>query len=174
MPDVQAIANSIYNRALQGTPVNVGLPDTLAGFVAQMAAHETGGFTSNAWHQDNNAFGYKYVGSRYQAGPGIASSEGDNYGRYRNYLDSVDEVVDWIYRRQREGIFPADLRSIKTAAQFAQLLKNGKYYGDPVAVYTNGLNNWPIKFAVKATVAGSAILLGLAVWAFANRKKLAS
>lgn len=168
MPDKAAIANDIYNQALDGTTVNPGVPATLAAFIVQQAMHETNGFTSNAWIQDKNGFGYKYVGSRYQVGKGIPSSEGDFYGRYADYLDSVREIVDWIYRRQKEGVFPADLRLITTQAQYAQYLKAGNFYGDSVSNYTSGLQRWPVDFLVKAAAGVSLVGLAIAVWAVAN------
>lgn len=164
MPDVKAIAANIYSRAVKGSPVNPGLPKKLAELVAWMAMHETKGFTSNAWRIDNNGFGYKWVGSRYQVGRGIQASEGDFYGRYANAGDSVDELVDWIYRRRAVGKFPEDLSEITTPEQFATLLKQSGYYGDTVKNYTAGLKRWAIDLAVKGAAFGSLVLFGVAVW----------
>lgn len=164
MPDVNAIAAVIYKRASRGTPLNPGVPKKLAELIARQAAHETGGFKSNAWKMDNNAFGYKWVGSRYQIGRGIQSSEGDFYGRYADYMDSVDEVVDWIYRRKAQGLFP-DLATITTAEQYSTLLKNAGYYGDSVDNYTKGLKRWALSLAVKGTAIASVVGLGIAIWA---------
>jgi hypothetical protein len=143
MSRVETIANGIYNQALDGSAVNPGLPDDLAELVVLQAAHETDGFTSNVFIQDNNAFGYKWVGSRYQERPGLKapSAEGDHYGHYSNYLNSVQEIVDWLYRRKDEGKLPA-LSTIRDPATYAQLLKNTGYYGAPVSVYTAGLKRW--------------------------------
>jgi hypothetical protein len=168
MPDRQTIANNIFHRAMNGTPVNKGVPEALAKLIAQQSMHETGGYTSNAWSENNNGFGYKWVGSRYQDGKGIKASEGDYYGNYDDYLYSVDEVVDWIYRRQKQGLFPADLRDITTPEQYAKLLKDAGYYGDTVATYTAGLKRWAVDFSVAAISVGAVAALCIAVWALAN------
>lgn len=184
VPAIDSISAAIYKAARAGTEVNPGLPETLSLLVVAQAKHETATwdsalkkmipFTSNAFVTDNNLFGYKWVGSRYQSGPGIESSEGDHYGNYDDYRFSVMELVDWIYRRVKEGKFPADLQEIKTAEQYADLLKGAGYYGAPVKEYAGGLKRWFSNTAVK-TGAGMLGLIALGVLGYQllkNRKSL--
>lgn len=121
------------------TATNRGIPQQLALFMVSQARHETGIYTSNAFNKNKNLFGYKrYAGSKWQIGSGITSSEGDAYANYRTYEDSVNEIVDWLNRRVREGKFPI-LTQVKTYEQYATLLKNAGYYGDTVSNYLAGL-----------------------------------
>ena len=125
-------------QRIRRTVIEKGLPKAMQNLIVAQAKHETGNFTSNAFKRNNNLFGYKYVGSRYQLSPGITSSEGNAYGFYATIEDSVRELCDWIGRRQKSGVFPSDL-STMTASRYAQLLKSAGYYGDTVTVYTAGL-----------------------------------
>lgn len=161
--DQSTIANGIFNQALQGSAVNPGVPEPLAALITQQAMHETAGFTSNAWIQDHNGFGYKYVGSRYQSGRGIKASEGDYYGHYPTYQDSVKELIDWIYRRKKAGQFPADLRDITTPEEYAKLLKQADYYGDTIANYLAGLKRWAMTFSRSAAAGGVLIVTAVIV-----------
>lgn len=143
--EVQAYKSRVYLQAVKGSQVNPGLPVRLAELVAAQAEHETGGFTSNAFEDGFNAFGYDYVpgAKRYQlAIAGRIADNGQPLAVYRNIEDSTQEMVDWIYRRRKEGIFPADLSTITTPAQYAALLKAGGYYGDTVSNYTAGITRY--------------------------------
>lgn len=134
--------NIIFQTARAGTATNPGLPATLANLLIAQAKHETGNYTSRFFTQYNNAFGYSYAGSKYQTGPGPTADNGQPIGVYGSLADSVREIVDWIYRRVREGKFPADLSTIQTPEQYAALLKSAGYYGDTLANYTRGLKNF--------------------------------
>lgn len=123
--------------------INQGFPKMLSELIGAQAAHETGNFTSNAYQKDNNCFGYKAVnGDHDQIGNGITSTEGDPYAKYATIQDSTDDVLRWIKRRQREGKFPADLTTIMTIQQYAELLKQCGYYGAPVSEYIEGLTRF--------------------------------
>lgn len=132
------VIDIIYEQARQGTPVNPGLPDRLASYLVAQACHETGDFTSPIFEDDNNAFGYSYVGSRYQAGPGRMADNGQYAAHYRTVRDSVRELVDWIYRRRNEGIFPANLQAVASLSQYVSLLKRSSYFEDSEANYFAG------------------------------------
>ena len=142
---IASLESRIYSQAKAGTPVNPkGLPDALASLLVAQANHETGRFSSNIFIQGNNAFGYTHVpGGRYQLPePGRIADNGQPAAKYANVEDSVREIVDWIYRRVKEGKFPANLDSIQTPAQYAQLLKNAGYYGDTLSNYQRGLQQF--------------------------------
>lgn len=134
----------IISQALKGTARNPkGLPPVLASLVAAQAAHETGNFTSNIFRSFNNAFGYTYVpGSLYQVGAGTLADNNMPVAAYNSIEDSTREIIDWIYRRIAEGKFPADLTTIKTPEQYAQLLKQSNYYTDTLSNYAAGLKRY--------------------------------
>jgi uncharacterized FlgJ-related protein len=120
--------------------IDLDVPKSLALLIVAQSKHETGGYTSNAFHKDNNLFGYKYVGQKI-ATPGIKSSESDHYAHYTSVEDSVLELVNWIKRRITEGRFPS-MCNIKTKEHYASLLKAAGYFGAPQIEYVNGLNHW--------------------------------
>lgn len=130
---------SVY---LSGTPDSDPLPAGLANLVIAQDRYETADYSSDVFNQDNNLGGYTYTGSKWQAGPGLAKPGGGNYAHYTTLENSAGEKVDYIYRRVADGSFPADLTTITTPGQYAQLLKGAGYYGDTLTNYTNGLVRW--------------------------------
>jgi len=166
-----ATENIIYQAAKAK-----GLPDLLSAFIVAQAKHETGNFSSNAFKQFNNAFGYTYSGSKYQTGKGLIADNGQPVAAYANVKDSTFEIADWIGRRIAEGKFPIDLNTITTPEQYAQLLKSANYYGDTVSNYSNGLRYWFNALDLKniAVVGGGGLLIvvGIAVaWYLMSNKK---
>jgi flagellum-specific peptidoglycan hydrolase FlgJ len=138
-----SIEDRIFNQALKGSNFNKGLPPVLSSLLVAQAAHETGNFQSNFFKNYNNAFGYSYVpGGVYQSGAGTLADNGQPIAAYKTIEDSTKEVVDWIYRRVKEGKFPADLYTITTPEQYAQLLKAANYYGDTLQNYAAGLKRF--------------------------------
>lgn len=129
-------------KRIKATARKEGMPDNIARLLVAQAKHETGNFTSNAYRNNNNLYGYKYVPGGYlQISEGITSSEGNAYAAYASIEDSVRVVCRWIRKRQAEGKFPADLSGL-TIESYAQYLKNAGYYGDTVANYTQGLKKY--------------------------------
>ena len=160
----------IWQVLKTGSPVNPGLPDPLASIVLAQTAHESGGYTSNVFRVDNNTNGYKFVGSRYQSGYGLKSPEGDYYGHYRTLQDNIYELVDWIYRRRNEGVFP-DLRTITTPDQYALLLKKAGYFGDNVENYTAGLKRWLSQNPAAVGIGGGLLTIGVFYLIYRSLKK---
>jgi hypothetical protein len=120
-----------------------GMPAPLCALIEAQSKHETDEYSSHAFLKNNNCFGYKFVpGARWQAGPGIRSSEKDPYAMYISIENSVHEICAWILRRKHEGRFPADLATIETPIQYATLLKQCGYFGDPLQNYINGLQHF--------------------------------
>lgn len=149
------VADVIRAQALQGTPNNPGVPAALAELLVAQSKHETGNYTSAFFRNYNNAFGYAfYAGSDYQAGAGTVADNGRPIAVYGSVNDSTMEVVDWIYRRYREGKFP-DLKTIRTPEQYAALLKSAGYYGDSLDNYLRGLKRF---FVPVAAVSGIGLL----------------
>ncbi len=134
----QEISSLIY-----ATAFGEGMPANMCTLIVAQSKHETADFTSNAFIKNNNGFGYKYVpGGKYQSGAGITSTEHDPYAKYDSLENSVKEICAWIRRREHEMKFPADLSSITTPTQYATLLKQCGYFGDPVGNYIAGLTHY--------------------------------
>lgn len=162
-------SQQIYTQARSGTAYNPGLPGPLATLLVAQARHETGNFTSRFFRENNNAFGYSYyAGSNYQSGAGGIADNGQPIANYGSIEDSTKEIVDWLYRRYRQGVIP-DMLSISTPEQYAQALKAANYYGDSFANYLKGLKRF---FApIAPVVAFNAILVaGILLYVF--RKQL--
>jgi hypothetical protein len=165
---IDQIANTIFAAVRSGTPTNpAGLPPILSSLVVAQSKHETATdgipYSSAVFLDDNNGFGYKYTGNAWQSGPGRVSSEGDHYAHYTSVDRSAKEIVDWIYRRRAEGKFPADLSTITTPEQYAQLLKNAGYFGDALSVYTSGLKRWLQKLRDSLPWGDLALMAALAL-----------
>lgn len=169
-----------YTEITYSTAIANGMPPNLAALITAQAAHETAvndvPFSSNVFLHCKNGFGYKYVGQSL-ATSCLSSPEGDTYAGYASYDLSVVEICRWIKRRQNEGVFPADLTTIVSADQYAQLLKNAGYYGDTVSNYTSGLVYWlgKIANAIPTPVVGGLgilLLIGLGLLVIHKRKNL--
>lgn len=130
-------ANRIYSAAIAGNSVNPGLPVALAKLLVGQSGNETRDWTSHFFTDYNACFGYSCVpGAKWQSGCSTTNADnGVKIAAYKSIEDSTQEMVDWIYRRRKEGKFPSDLSTITTPTQYANLLKSSGYYQAPVSVY---------------------------------------
>lgn len=143
--DVSSDAAAFQQQLL--LPTSIGgstLPSNLIPLFTAWSGHESSNadtgqiLSSPVYLATNNAFGYGPVaGDAYQTGTY------ETYAMYGSVNDSVQENIDYLFRRQADGSFP-DLTTIAPgdAATFAQLLKNAGYYTDTVENYTAGLQNF--------------------------------
>ena len=152
----------IYNT-LKGD----GIPDPLSLFVVAQSKHETANYTSNVFKTCNNAFGYKAV---FGAPACTQSPEGGSYKFYSGgVVDSAHEISAYLKRRVADGKFPA-LHLINSPEQYATLLKNANYYGDPLPVYTAGLLRWIQRYDSAILGTGSVLLIGVVIWQLLKNK----
>jgi hypothetical protein len=132
-----------YGQVIYDTAINAGFSEILANILLSQAQHETNNFTSDVFKENNNAFGYKYVGSKFQEKEkGILSPEGNTYGKYSSVEKSALETINWVKRNV------SDYKSIATPEEYASALKNGKvgsYYSDDLKNYQQGLKNFFVK-----------------------------
>ena len=137
------MTNNEIGSLIYATAFSDGMPAPLCSLIEAQSKHETGLYTSHAFKKNNNCFGYKYVkGSKWQDAPGITSTEGNPYAKYKTIENSVHELCAWVGRRQKEKKFPKDLTIITEPEQYASLLKICAYYGDPLKNYINGLTHY--------------------------------
>lgn len=101
--------------------------------------HETNGFTSEVCKTLNNFGGLKKFRDQPE---GITddmctSSEGDPYQAFDSPKHYSKYFAYYITLYKEDGIFEAD-----TVEKYADALKHGGYYGDPVEVYVAGMYHW--------------------------------
>lgn len=133
---------NIYETAVYNTAVSNEVPATVALLIVAQAKHESANFSSKVFKQNNNAFGYKYVGqSNATQGTAAPSSEGDYYAKYDSIEGSALEVVNWWKRRIKQGVINY-WSDISTPDSYAAALKKAGYYGDSLANYTAALKKW--------------------------------
>lgn len=132
-------AQVIYNSAIAGNSSNAGLPAALAEFLVGQAGNETGQGTSNFFVNNNNCFGYECdSSSSWQDGCSTANADnGVTVGNYDTIDDSVQELVDYWYRRAADGKggCPSDLTQITSVSQYARILKGAGYYTSAESSY---------------------------------------
>lgn len=118
------ISQRIYTTALAE-----GMPDLLAQFIVGQSMFEGGGYKHKFAQKFNSPFGYMFdKNSKWQIPGGSKADNGAPIAAYRSFEDATREITDWIKRRQRRGLFPKDLTTIKTPMDYATLLQNCGYY----------------------------------------------
>jgi hypothetical protein len=113
-------------QALQLT----GLNETLCKFALAQSGHETAGFSSAIYRNNNNCFGMKY------AGQVNASGEKNGYAYYATIYSSVADFVAW-YTRHRASIFSLPLY-INSLDSYVRFLKNNDYFEAAENEYLDG------------------------------------
>lgn len=162
---------SIYDQKIKDQALSMGVPAQVIPMIQAQARTETADYTSNVFKNLNNAFGYKYVGQKkWAAGSGSSApatdaqgnADGGIYARYKSVEDSTGELVDWLYRRQRDGYFNvADLTDPET---YAQGLKDADYYGVSWQQYADSMLAKLKKIAT--STGGSITIVLLLIGAF--------
>jgi len=108
-----------------------GFNPTLAKFAQAQAAHETNGFNSRLFTDNNNAFGMKYAKQILSVG------EKKGFANYNSVNDSVKDLIKW-YTINRNKIFSLPL-VIVTLKDYVNFLKRNKYFEDTEANYLKGV-----------------------------------
>jgi hypothetical protein len=113
------IADEVFNSLL-----NAGLSYQLSTYAVAQAAHETAGFNSDLFINNNNCFGMKNA----------------DLSQYRNYPtidDSVQSFVNWFtYHRAIWSSMPYTITSIEDYVRF---LKSQNYFEANEAAYLAGM-----------------------------------
>lgn len=132
------------DQKIYAAAIAQGLSPTIAAIVVAQARYETADYSSNVYKQNNNLFGYKYVGQALAVQgspvPGSEQSTGPKYyAKYATVEDSVKELVQWIRRRVDGKQFT--MQELTTpegyAAGFGRLPY--RFFGVSVAQYAAGL-----------------------------------
>lgn len=138
-------AATIYAAAAAGNSVNAGLPAAMCNFLVGQAGNETGNGTSDFFLNNNNCFGYECDSSSiWQDGCSTANADnGVTVGNYDTINNSVQELVDYWYRRAADGKggCPSDLSQITSADQYARILKGAGYYTSAESNYAANIQS---------------------------------
>ena len=160
-----ATLQSYNSQLIYDTAISRGLSDTTAKLLVGQSAHETGNWTSNAFKNHYNGFGYTYyAGSKWQTGSkGLIADNKQPVADYKNLSDSTNEVIDWLKRRQAQGKFK--INDLNTPEKYAKALKDNAYYGASYSTYLGGLVSGMKKWAGNLTTTtkvgiGSVLVLG--------------
>jgi flagellum-specific peptidoglycan hydrolase FlgJ len=101
-----------------------------SGLIYAQWVLETGNFTSSVFVKDHNLAGIKWVSARNNpgaSGPGVKANDGGYYAHYPNLSAGVQGYVNFIKANPRY----ANVKTGKTTAEQAQLLKNDGWATDP-------------------------------------------
>jgi uncharacterized FlgJ-related protein len=142
-------------QIIYDTAKSRGLSDTTAKLLVGQSAHETSNWTSNAFKNHNNGFGYMYLkGSKWQSGTqGLIADNKLPVADYKNLADSTNEVIDWLKRRENQGKFR--ISDLNTPEKYAKALKDNAYYGASYGTYlggiVSGMKKWSSNLISRAT-----------------------
>lgn len=162
LPD--QIDTQIYSIAKKA-----GLSESLSRLIVAQARHETANYNSNVFKSCNNLYGYKFVNGKWQLSACTNSPEGGKYAKYKTIADSVNELIDWLKRREKEG--KLDTTKIFTTGQYALALKNNNYYTDSVRNYQTGLNNGLKNIKIVAASGLGIVLLAAGIYFYVSKKR---
>jgi hypothetical protein len=133
----------IYDSLIYKTAVNNGFTKTSARYVVAQARLESADYTSNVFKNNLNTSGMKYVGqplaTRGTLAPynersdscksGGSCSNNDHYAKFRTVEDSAKDKIERNFGKTMFGITPAQLKNANTPEEFANILKQRRYYG---------------------------------------------
>lgn len=124
MNSINEIGKDIYLRLIEA-----GFNSLQAQYITAQSAHETANFTSKVYTENNNLFGYKYVGQQ------IARGSKNNHAVYESISDSIKDYKRYYNLRGYPSLFPS-------LAQFVKALKRNYYFEAPETEYLNGVKHF--------------------------------
>jgi uncharacterized FlgJ-related protein len=124
MNTINDIGKDIYLRLIES-----GFNVTQAQYITAQAAHETANFTSKIFTENNNLFGYKFVGQQ------IAQGSKNGHAYYENIADSIQDYKNYYNRRGYPAIFA-------NISEFVKALKRNNYFEASETEYLNGVKHF--------------------------------
>ena len=140
-----------YDQEIYNIAIEEGFNPIVAKIVVAQARLESGNYGSNVFNCNNNMFGMKYVGqplaTRGTLAPsneissgcqptgegcnrtGIGCVDRDFYAKYKSPAYSERDVIQRLYKINRNGIGFAELNASKDTTDYATKLKMRNYYG---------------------------------------------
>lgn len=102
-----------------------------AQFITAQAAHETGGFTSKIYQENNNCFGMKLALIRKTT----ATGEKNGHATYDNLEQCIKDYKIYYKNFKYLDVYPS-------IAAFVAALKRRKYFEAPELIYLRGCQFW--------------------------------
>jgi hypothetical protein len=177
----------IYDVAIKS-----GFNPISAKLVVAQARFESADYTSNVFKNNLNTSGMKFIGqplaTRGTLAPlkersatckaGGVCVNSDHYAKFASVRDSAKDKIERLYSKTMRGVTPDQLKNVKDANEFADLLKKRGYYGfgaygtdqanKEIKNYTSGLNAKLVRISIaefvrenpKTTNFGILIVIG--------------
>lgn len=118
--------------------IDEGIEDNAARILVAQALHETGGFKSKLFKENNNLFGMKEAVKR----PETADGTKNGHAFYSSWQESAEDLLLWLKYTGAFSTFGNGLKNLPSAEKYALWLKSKGYYEDTFINYQNGLNSW--------------------------------
>lgn len=132
-----------YDQIIYDTAVKQGFSPTAAKLIVGQARFESANYTSAVFKANNNTSGMKFIGQPLATRGSLAPKSersatcrsggtcvnSDHYAKFASVQDSATDKIVRLYSKTMGGVTPEQLKNVKTADEFARLLKKRKYYG---------------------------------------------
>jgi hypothetical protein len=127
-----------YDQIIYNTAIKEGFTPTAAKLVVAQARFESADYTSNVFQKNLNTSGMKYIGQPLATrGTPAPKNEqrcnggcnSDYYAKFKSVQDSASDKIARLYNKTMGGVTPEQLKNVKDADEFAELLKRRSYYG---------------------------------------------
>jgi hypothetical protein len=127
-----------YDQIIYNTAIKEGFTPTAAKLVVAQARFESADYTSNVFQKNLNTSGMKYIGQPLATrGTPAPKNEqrcnggcnSDYYAKFKSVQDSASDKIGRLYNKTMGGVTPEQLKNVKDADEFAELLKKRSYYG---------------------------------------------
>lgn len=142
-----------YDQQIYDLAISEGFKPNVAKYIVAQARLESSDYGSNVFNNNNNMYGMKFVkqplATRGTLAPPNERSQScvnsnvckdsDYYAKYKTPIDSPRDVIQRLYKNERNGVGFNELNNSKTPDEFASLLKQRGYYGGTPQQYSSFL-----------------------------------
>jgi len=154
-----------YDQEIYNLAVAEGFNSNVAKYIVAQARLESSDYTSDVFKNNNNMYGMKFVkqplATRGTLAPPSERSQSclnsnvckdsDHYAKYKTPIDSPKDVIQRLYKNERNGVGFNELNNSKTHEDFASLLKKRGYYGGTPQQYSSFLKAKLIRMNIVET-----------------------
>jgi hypothetical protein len=132
-----------YDNIIYQIAIKDGFNSNAAKLIVAQARFESADYTSNVFKNNLNTSGMKYIGqplaTRGTLAPynersdsckrGGTCANSDHYAKFKSVEDSAKDKIERNYNKTIFGVPPLELKKATTAEEFANVLKQRRYYG---------------------------------------------
>ena len=118
--------------------IKEGFNPQAARLIVAQARFESADYTSNVFQKNFNTSGMKFIGQPLATRGTLAPANertcngncnSDYYAKFNSVQDSANDKIVRLYGITKGGVTPQQLKDVKDANEFAELLKKRSYYG---------------------------------------------